>query len=830
MAKNPKDCIGRVVKASNGAVNRETAREMLMDVDRIAKRKTGKKGIAYSEAVAQEIGERAAEVKSALQQRKLKTLRQIKIKAETMARNEAFIAQGMTVKKARQADLVGVQGRYEEGRLSAAALQEAAEADVLGSLVYKLEKEGLLKAFNSRQFEDDIGRELNRYRKDVQIEPTGNETARRIAAIVHEAQEGVRLRQNRAGAEIGDVGGFSQSQKWNPARLSKMGIDRFKADLDDLLDHERTFGDEDPDAFLSGAFKALVTGVRLDAPDTLKDAKLYKFAGPANLAKKVSAARLLHFKDYDSFKKANDAYGTQSLTEGIIDGLRHGARNAALMERYGDNPEAMNDAVTDALKKKYRDTLYGKFVDRSIKNFYSEVSGSVNRSVNPRAADIGASIRAVESMAKLGGAAITSMMDIPIKAMQLQRQGEGFLGSYARSFGDIFAGLGREERVELASLLRVGFESQIADAAGRFSVTDGVPGRLSKLQRLFFKLNLLGPMTDQSKRGMGRIMAHRLAQLSGKEFADLGKPTLEQFRLYGIGEPEWAIYRKAVSEFSEGRNFVTTDALAEMPDEIFAGYARDRQGIADPKETDIARARDSLSTRLLAYYTDRAEHAVLEPGARERAILRQGQERGTLLGEALRYMGQFKQFPVTFLTKTWGEALYSKGKADMPMIAQLILSMTVFGYLAMSAKDVIAGKEPRNPADGDTIIAAILQGGAFGIYGDYLFGEYNKYDQSITEVAAGPTAGSIADIVKLWHKMRGTSDPDVARDAAANAVKLIRSHVPGNNIFWLKPAFDMLLVYPIQEWANPGYLRRNERRIKKEKGQEFWIKPSEVVR
>jgi hypothetical protein len=65
------------------------------------------------------------------------------------------------------------------------------------------------------------------------------------------------------------------------------------------------------------------------------------------------------------------------------------------------------------------------------------------------------------------------------------------------------------------------------------------------------------------------------------------------------------------------------------------------------------RVRQDLALKLWAYYSERGQYAVLEPGAREKAMLFQGTQRNSPLNLALRMMMQFKQFPTTMITKTW---------------------------------------------------------------------------------------------------------------------------------------------------------------------------------
>ena len=68
-----------------------------------------------------------------------------------------------------------------------------------------------------------------------------------------------------------------------------------------------------------------------------------------------------------------------------------------------------------------------------------------------------------------------------------------------------------------------------------------------------------------------------------------------------------------------------------------------------------------------------------------------------------------------------GRAEIGRGIRGM---SALIITSGFMGYMAMTMKDLLKGKEPRDPTkQNKTIMAAFLQGGGLGIYGDVLFKE-----------------------------------------------------------------------------------------------------------
>ena len=97
---------------------------------------------------------------------------------------------------------------------------------------------------------------------------------------------------------------------------------------------------------------------------------------------------------------------------------------------------------------------------------------------------------------------------------------------------------------------------------------------------------------------------------------------------------------------------------------------------------------------------------------------------------------------------------------------------------------------------------------------------------SVVELDA--MAGEPMDV--LVNGTLGQAKGDVKfKTVLADAFKVVRENTPFNNIFYTKPAWDYLLTYRLQEAINPGYLRRMERRLKKDDGITFMFPPSEYA-
>ncbi|HEL5345955.1 TPA: hypothetical protein UOJ01_004577, partial [Stenotrophomonas maltophilia] len=145
---------------------------------------------------------------------------------------------------------------------------------------------------------------------------------------------------------------------------------------------------------------------------------------------------------------------------------------------------------------------------------------------------------------------------------------------------------------------------------------------------------------------------------------------------------------------------------------------------------DPTTLRQNAATRLLGVVLEETDMAVIEPGARERALMMSGLQRGTWKGELARSVFLFKSFPIAMLTRHlqrgWS---MPTGTGRAAYLATLIASTTVMGAMSMQVSEVLTGRDPRKMTDGRFWVAAMLKGGSLGLYGDFLFSDTTRYGQ-----------------------------------------------------------------------------------------------------
>jgi hypothetical protein len=837
MAKAYKDCIKAIQNAAGDWLSPAQAEKLLEQIDGMATERrltsAGENIAAKMQKDLEKTGERLIE-SSLIQKRNALLNKQTK--AKILNQLAGFKTPGLGL----EALLAGKHTRAEGALFSIDAQTKALSDKMLGKLISSLEQDNLLPFLASGKFDKEIAKELFEL-PNGRVGISNSTEARKIASIMHSIQNELVVRQNAAGAAIKLRPGYIVRQSHDMHAIRAVGPDKWITDITPLLDESMTFGNMSKEEFLQEAYDGFATGMHYKAKgeDAADDVSaLLGFKGPGNLAKKVSSERVLHFKDSDAWFTYNEMYGKQSLRDSLIHGVENSSRNIALMENLGTNPRRMLEDVIQTVKQTNKKDI-GNFEsvnDYKLNVLYEQLDGSARIPVNVSVARISAGIRAVQNMAKLGASVLSSITDIPFQASTLRLNGVNVLSAYGDGITSIMRGRGTAEQKEIARLIGVGFDGIIKDAMSRFAPDEDIPGLLSKTQQKFFKLNGMSWWNDSHKTGVALVLSNHIAEQAKttayKDLQDSFKTILSQYK---ITEKEWGLVKDLTFDAEDGMKYFTPDKLADIPDSrIIDIYGFDKTDSKPALSRKIANARNDLETRWRTYYSDQITHAIPHPGAAEQAmwILGGGSKPGTALGEAIRFIGQFKSFPITAVRKGMAPQIYNqgantfvesltKGKANYSGIVQLIVGTTIFGYMANTAKDFAKGLTPQDPNNHETWVRAMASGGGLGLYGDFLFGEFNRYGQSPIATLSGPTLSNVEDMLRLYSKLK-----DQDESAKNSAIKIVKNNLPFANMFYTKAALDYMIMFELQESINPGYLSRMEQSIMERTGQSFYIPPS----
>lgn len=781
-------------------------------------------------------------------------------------------------KKPLLAVLRGIHWGITGSRQSVAGHGAALEARWNGMLSKRLnERPHIWKLMDKDPlFLDDVVVEMNALDTTPLPTITGNTDARFLAEVLREVADVSYNRVQIAGGEV------SLRKNWVPQRhdagkMLKAGREEWVKFLihQDVLDMEKTFGNLNPELIpdvLDEMYYRIKDGEDVDSLQgwDVND------RGPANLANQLAQKkRGLHFKDSTAWLQYHKEFGRGNVFTAVIEHIRANARDAALMEYFGSNPQAfmerfiqrvknqiktdpsLSERQKDIARKELPDNLNSPF--NALGRNWGVLTGAADRYVPSQFVVAGMHLevskwprvaRAITNMGKLGMAVLTSVTDLGTSVAQLRHEGMHPLEGAYKMVTGVFKGKTPKEKVEIANLLGVALDAQLYDIHARFMAEDAPLGGLAKAERFFFKVSLLTPWTERVRQTFALVSSAHMATQSKSQWADLNDWFRLSLEKHGMGEREWKIIQAMETKGADGREYITPDAIAHLSDDVIREYAEpdilklalhvqeevDARSMSSGDAAKIiakrraviqSKARRNIQDKLSAYFLDETNNGVIQPGVETKAIQTGGIPAGTVWGEVIRCIMQFKSFPIAFGQKQFYGHLKGArgGKVDKGGLAQLIAYSTVLGLAAGAAKDVSKGREPRSLTDPATWGSAFMQGGGAGIYGDFLFKSYDRFGSSPMKTLEGPVFNSTDDLVKMVSNTVHGNPPSAAR-----AMHWGMNNMPFVNLFYTRQALDYLVLYNFQEMASPGYLRRMERRLKKEHGQEMISPPSTHIK
>ena len=637
---------------------------------------------------------------------------------------------------------------------------------------------------------------------------TGNDTARIIAEAMENANERLRKTANKYGADIARIPGYLVKQTHDNIKIKKAGVQQWTDDILPLLDEQRTFGvvgldDVAKRKHLESSWNTLLRGRRDDSIKDLSEAPGYK--GPGNLAKKLGHHRSLHFKDGQSAWKYMTDYGLPDVGTSFFGGVDMMARSVSTLQHLGPNPKFMLDEFIERAGNKLGAENQAKINQAYINRLYDEITGvgSILPAYDTKGWRVARGMNWAKNLsnsALLGGTVLTSIADLGTSAVRLNEIGVSFFKAHTAAF-DVVTLRGRRsgEMREVADSIGLGIDSLISGVQSRWLGNDGINGQGSHLVSTVMRVTGMNWLNDTMKTSVVLTLSNYIAKQAGKSFDTLHPNLRSEMSGYGITADDFSLMSGAVRDI-DGKKYIDVDAIAD---------------------------RDTAA-RVQEFFGGFADSAVLTPGARTNALIRGG-ERGDPATEIRMLFFNLKSYSVAFyqdiLSRTW-----SSGGAGVGLGLHLILSMTVYGHIANTAKDFAAGKEQREVTVENfpkVFMDAFLTAGGAGFYGDLIIGALGeqRFGRGFLEAVGGPVIGNaIRSARALGDLVTGEFD-----QAAYSGLRTAKQMIPLSNVFYTRMALDYLFFWEMSEFLRPGWAQNFEERVREETGQDFYLKPTNSV-
>ena len=655
--------------------------------------------------------------------------------------------------------------------------------------------------------------------RELFAEATGNKRASTFAKTWAKAAEDLRQRFNRAGGAIPRREDWGLPQSHDSVLVGRAS----EADWVDFtlarLDAEKMVDPATGQPFTPPALRAVLQQVYQTIKTNGVSDMTPGAAGGTKLANRRQEARFLTFKNADAWLEYQERFGSSNLYGTMMEHLQAMSREIALLETLGPNPAAGFRYLQD-LAHKAEDRPLARQANEAI---FRLVNGTGDANRSPFVANLFGGIRNWNVAGKLGAAALSAISDLGFIAQTARWNGM----SITRTFGRYLSQLNPANEADRILATRIGITalswSEAYSNVGRFSEIGGTGGGAvgkfsaagATMAEAVLRASGLNAMTDAGRRAFALEFGANLAEAFGK---DLDK--VEGFFGEGLRSrltPEdWAALRTTRTVDHKGARFFVIDELMARED------------------LPLSR-RQALAAKVQGYLNNELLYAVPEPDALARVITTAGgQARGTIAGEVSRNILQFKSFPIAVLSLHAQRAIAAgqmRGTwTGIKYAAQGIIATTALGYVAMQAKQIAKGKDPRDTTDPATWAAAFTQGGGLGIYGDFLFSDANRFGQGPVTTMLGPTAGLANDLAKLTvgnvQELLKGEDTELA----AEVVGFGSRYMPGGNLWYTRLLLEREVFDQLALTADPvGTRRRFQRQQKRarEEASGYWWRPGQ---
>lgn len=678
-----------------------------------------------------------------------------------------------------RASYSNVEGRRQAVRGTAHAMMDQILSD---------HSRNLIGVVRNRAQLGDIVREL--FGQD-----SGNVSARELADAWTRTAEMLRQRFNAAGGDIGKLERWGLPQAHDSRAVRAAGFDSWRAAIVDRIDWPRMIDRDTGMPFTADKREKLLK----DIFETIRSDGWNKreagSPGQGAMASRHSDSRFLIFRNADDWMAYQGEFGSGTAFDAMMGHVDVLSREIAAMEILGPNPNATVQWVKDSMVKSAQiDTAANsKAVDRAgggvkrIDRLWDEITGASQRPENRSLALGFSALRSWQTSAKLGSAMLSAVTDMAFQFSTRRYNGlpqASMIRDYAKLFRP---GARADQRLAVRLGLIAEEWSQRSSAQGRY-LNEELTGEVSRrLAEGVLRVSGLSRWTQAGRWAFGMEFIGHITDQVGKGFDQLDAPLRRSFERHGIDAAGWDSIRKTPLEQDRGVDWLKP------------ANVEDRQ----------------LGDRMLEMILQETDFAVPVADLRTRALINSVAPRGNFAGEIARSALLFKSFGISMLIKQSQRLMENSAGNAARYAAGLVIGTTLMGGLAMQLKALAGGKDPRPMDDAAFWGAAVLQGGGFGIFGDFLTSAENRFGGGVPETLAGPIAQDVDAALKIA----------TSRRPAWSAAKLARQNLPGGSLWYAKLGFDRLVTDQIQEEIDPQYRqawRRMERRAREQRTEYYW--------
>ena len=687
------------------------------------------------------------------------------------------------------------------------------------------------------------------------LEPgsTANPMAKAFAKAINEAIELGRTRHNQWGGRVAKIKGNYLPQPHNPVKIGSVTQEEWIENILPKLDFAKMINNKTNRAFtreelileLPGVYDA----IRTEGVSRLKPGVQM---GSTMLGNKRLDHRFLVFKDAESYMAYQAKFGDEDVISTIYQHLESISRDTAMMRALGPNPNSgwryMKDLVrvnTKDLPIKQRESVRAKL--EGLENLYMAHTGRLNSAADKWWAMGFAGLRHILTSAVIGSATLLAQSDFFFTRMTSKFLGLPAYKANRKTLKLIKEGMVKDKtwsKIAIRSGLVGEHWSTIASAANRYFIDTDAPilakmfsdatlrasglSHLTQAGRWAFGMEFMGFMGDNFNKSWKELDAltkrGKLQSYGNRSFTQ----TLET---YGIREGDWEIIRstKLYDAAIDDDTLKTGQALFFKPEDLL-------------KRTDLDPAqRELLHARIMEMIFTETDHAIPTASMRGRALIMGKNKPGTFAGEVLASGLMFKNFAIAIGFTHIMRGLRQTGlKGKAGYLVPFLIGTTLMNAYSHEMREILKGRDLANFSNMDKDqqfqywLARIIGGGGLGIFGDLIYSESEgqNYGTDVTDAILGLPVAFAKDAYGLvdetFRLIPGGKESKIGRELS----NFVKKYTPGSSLWYLRAAWERIIVDTLQNLIDPDFHKRNSNTIKryqKKEGRDFWWYPGDKL-
>lgn len=391
-----------------------------------------------------------------------------------------------------------------------------------------------------------------------------------------------------------------------------------------------------------------------------------------------------YWKDSESWMAYNKQYGKGDLLSALQSDIHGSANKIGMAEIMGDTPEKTFNDLAE-VEQKYNPQ--SKLANYQSELSYKWLSGLDRAPVNASISSFFSAIRGLTAASKLvGRVTLLSLPDISNGIAFAHRYGYSFSKSYGTYLSGMFNLLQTEERKYLANMFKEMTDTHLGYMMRFLDAND--PGQLiNSMNTFLYRKTLMDALDRGNKISSMQIMSRLVGDNTHLKFDLLPDKMKDLLDKFNISANEWNGIRHRTKTLN-GKKLFSLDNIESLTNDDL----RKMYGVKG-REMSLYELRTNLHRKVYSLFDVASENAVLTPGAFMKASTNFGKS-GTIVGELLRSMIQFKMYPLEFVDRVLYQGMKSADGAQNKLIyAGVLFGATLpLSILSMMLDNISRGK------------------------------------------------------------------------------------------------------------------------------------------